>query len=55
MKPYILGFLVAGLIWSSVMMTVSLIAWQAKGCVEWGVIVMTLGVAVKVMVDKLGD
>jgi len=36
-------------------MTVSLIAWQAKGCVEWGVIVMTLGVAVKVMVDKLGD
>ena len=47
LKPYALGFLVAGLAGSSVMMTVSLLAWQAKGGIEWGLVVMALGAGVK--------
>jgi hypothetical protein len=53
MKPYILGFLVAGLVWSSVLMALSLLMWQEKGCVEWGLAVIVLGVTVKTMIDKL--
>ena len=53
LKSYSLGFLVAGLAASAVAMVLSLLTRDAQGCVEWGLAVIILGVAVKALVDKL--
>jgi hypothetical protein len=52
-RPYALGFLVAGLAWSAIMLIVSLFAWQAKACIEWGLIVTMCGFGVKWLAEKM--
>jgi hypothetical protein len=53
MKFYALGFLISALVGSAICMTLAVLSWQAKGCVEWGLILMVLGVAVKAITETL--
>jgi hypothetical protein len=53
MMPYILGFTISAIIVSTIGLACSLCAWQAKGCIEWGLLLIAFGVAAKVMIEKL--
>jgi hypothetical protein len=53
MKPYILGLAITAICVSAVCMVCSLCAWQATGCIEWGLILIASGTLTKVMLDAL--
>jgi Na+/phosphate symporter len=50
---FTLGFLFTGIIYSAIGLVLSLVAWQSKGMVEWGLVVIALGAIFKTVFDRL--
>lgn len=53
MKFFILGCVITVLFWSAILMTCSILAWQAKGSIEWGIVLFLSGLTTRAMLDKL--